>query len=79
MCCKCKTSCAFGRRQVIVFLQTSTLKIIDDFFYLLAAHCITDEDGNLFPKEFYVVAVGKRFRKYSDSRDSAHTQTSQVS
>ncbi|KAJ3618905.1 hypothetical protein MTP99_005705 [Tenebrio molitor] len=52
--------------------------LLNERTILTAAHCITDEDGNLFPKEFYVVAVGKRFRKYSDSRDSAHTQTSQV-
>jgi secreted trypsin-like serine protease len=52
--------------------------LLNERIILTAAHCITDNDGNLLPKEFYVVAVGKHFRKYSDSRDSAHTQSSQI-
>ncbi|XP_068893727.1 uncharacterized protein [Tenebrio molitor] len=52
--------------------------LLNERIILTAAHCITNNDGNLLPKEFYVVAVGKRFRKYSDSRDSAHTQMSQI-
>ncbi|XP_068902110.1 coagulation factor IX-like [Tenebrio molitor] len=52
--------------------------LLNERIILTAAHCITDEDGNLLPKEFYLVAVGKHFRKYSDSRDSAHTQRSQI-
>ncbi|XP_063908340.1 mannan-binding lectin serine protease 1-like [Zophobas morio] len=38
---------------------------------LTAAHCVTNDKGQLEPKENYVVAVGKSYRSYDDSRDPA--------
>ncbi|XP_068900201.1 plasma kallikrein-like isoform X1 [Tenebrio molitor] len=45
---------------------------------LTAAHCITDSQGHLLPKADYVVAVGKNYRNFDDSRDSSHKQTSSI-
>ncbi|XP_068902198.1 venom serine protease Bi-VSP-like [Tenebrio molitor] len=42
---------------------------------LTAAHCITDSQGHLLPKEDY---VGKNYRNFDDSRDSSHKQTSSI-
>ncbi|KAJ3649365.1 hypothetical protein Zmor_021115 [Zophobas morio] len=45
---------------------------------LTAAHCITDNKGKLLPKENYVVAVGKYFRKYDHPDDAEDAQFSSV-
>ncbi|KAJ3649363.1 hypothetical protein Zmor_021113 [Zophobas morio] len=44
---------------------------------LTAAHCITDINGKLLPKERYIVAVGKYFRQY-DHPDDKDAQFSPV-
>ncbi|KAJ3665180.1 hypothetical protein Zmor_000688 [Zophobas morio] len=45
---------------------------------LSAAHCITDEKGVMLSKEDYVVAVGKYYRAFDDSRDYNEAQFSEL-
>ncbi|XP_044259079.1 uncharacterized protein LOC123007726 [Tribolium madens] len=47
---------------------------------ITAAHCVTDsqERAQPIPKENYIVAVGKYYRKFDDPRDSKEAQFSDV-
>lgn len=44
----------------------------------LAAHCVTDSQGGVLPKENYLVGVGKLYRKYLAPEDT-HAQYSEAS
>lgn len=37
--------------------------------FFLAAHCVSQESGDPFPKEIVKIAVGKYYNKYMDERD----------
>jgi secreted trypsin-like serine protease len=52
--------------------------LLNERVVLTAAHCITDIYGKMLPKEDYLVAVGKYYRKYGDPQDSNHSQTSLI-
>ncbi|XP_063908176.1 uncharacterized protein LOC135126228 [Zophobas morio] len=45
--------------------------LLSEKIILTAAHCVTNDKGQLQPKENYIVAVGKSYRSYNDSRDNA--------
>ncbi|KAJ3665177.1 hypothetical protein Zmor_000686 [Zophobas morio] len=45
---------------------------------LTAAHCIADVKGRLLSKENYIIAVGKYYRRFDDSRDSNEAQFSDL-
>ncbi|XP_063918253.1 clotting factor C-like isoform X2 [Zophobas morio] len=45
---------------------------------LTAAHCITNVEAHLQPKEKYIVAAGKYFRQYNHTDDADSTQFSSV-
>ncbi|XP_064212353.1 modular serine protease isoform X2 [Tribolium castaneum] len=47
---------------------------------ITAAHCVTDQQDRAqpLPKENYIVALGKYYRKFDDPRDSKEAQFSEV-
>ncbi|RZB40334.1 Trypsin domain containing protein, partial [Asbolus verrucosus] len=46
---------------------------------LITARCVTDFKGKIHPRDLYMVAVGKYYRSYNDSRDVNKAQFSSVS
>ncbi|XP_018569606.1 uncharacterized protein LOC108909686 [Anoplophora glabripennis] len=51
--------------------------LVSEYVVVTATQCVTDELGDLVPREKYLVAAGKHYRKFNDSRDM-QTQISDI-
>ncbi|XP_018569609.1 uncharacterized protein LOC108909690 [Anoplophora glabripennis] len=51
--------------------------LVSEYVIVTATQCVTDELGDLMPREKYLVAAGKHYRKFNDSRDM-QTQISDI-